>query len=149
MDFYAGNAREIGAAFTRDDSRSLEKAARAHVDFALHLSPTDLDILSEAAFQMLGRDPRGLLDCLVENVGGDGSESGADTVETTWVATIASIPDDRVEELAREWFRGVAEDRGDNEAELTDDALQALRDLIALCRTAARDHLDVVHTWSL
>ena len=149
MDFYAGKAAEIGEAFTSQDFEALRGLARAHADFSLHLSPTDLDLLSEEAFAMTDREPIGLLDSLEQNVGGDGSESSADTLSQRWVAGIAAFPEERVEELAKRWFRAVAEDRQEPEDEITPDALQAIRELITLCRTAEREKLDVVHTWSL
>lgn len=149
MDFYAGDAQEIGGAFTAGDFDALNSRAIAHADFSLHLSPTDLDILSETAFEMMGRVPTGLLDSLEENVGGDGAESSADTVTEAWVTGMAAFPNDRVPELAQRWLRAVAEDRGDSDDAVTPDALQAVRELISLCRLAGREKVAVVHTWSL
>jgi len=149
LDFYAGDASVLGAAYNAGDVASVRAAAKAHADFSLHLSPNDLDILSEEAFAMTGGEPVGLLESLVGNVGGDGAESSADTLSEIWVAGFASFPEERVKELAERWMRGVAADRGQPEAVVTPDVLQAIRQLIAVCQTAKQHCLDVVHTWSL
>ena len=48
LEFYAGNAKAIAKAFAGTDLKSLRdgSAAHSHADFSLHLSPTDLDLLS-------------------------------------------------------------------------------------------------------
>lgn len=149
MEFYAGNGQEIGAAFTEGDFDRLSALPLAQADFSLHLSPTDLDILSETAFEMMGRTPIGLLDSLKASVGGNDEENGADVVSESWVAGFAAFPDERVHELALRWMTAVAEDHGEPGIGVTPDSLQAIRELINVCRLAEREKVDVVHTWAL
>src|SRR3954451_1172792 len=92
LEFYAGDAAVIGADFTaiefdgiRDGTR-----ARAYADFSLHLSPTDLDLLSEVIAEQVAADPVLLNDSLTRTVGGTGDESGAEVVSPAWVRLVAS-----------------------------------------------------------
>ena len=65
LEFYAGNPDEIGSAF-EGALEGLRDGTRAHsfADLSLHLSPLDLDLLSEQIGAALGRPAVPLLDSL-------------------------------------------------------------------------------------
>ncbi len=91
LEFYAGDADKIGQAFSDVEFEVIRDGTLAHsyADFSLHISPTDLDILSEQAAGMLERPPILLLDSLGRHVGGTPDESSADVVSQAWVEFIA------------------------------------------------------------
>jgi hypothetical protein len=150
LEFYAGDADAIGAAFKaqglaglRDGSR-----ARAHADFSLHLSPSDLDILSEVIAESVAAEPLQLNDSLVRMVGGDTNSSAAEVVSSAWVKMVAAAREAAVAEIAAEWIKRVGEEYG-QQFDSSPEALRAVCDLIRLCQLADREGLAVVHTWCL
>src|SRR5437763_1760611 len=72
LEFYAGDAARIGADFTAIEFDGLQDGsrARAHADFSLHLSPDDLDTLSEVIAEHTGAAALLLNHRLVRHVGG-------------------------------------------------------------------------------
>jgi hypothetical protein len=151
INFYAGDAEAVGRAFAGHDCHTLRDPQRfpLQVDFSLHLSPIDLDLLTEEVQKLVGSGPTSLSDSLGNRVGGDGEESAAEVVSPDWVGMMAAVPDASVESLITEWTRAVAEEHSEPELKPTDDMRHALRDLLTLCREAHRQALPVVHTWSL
>jgi hypothetical protein len=101
MWFYVGDKGRIGDGFSPNATIPLwqQPFVVAMADFSLHLSPIDLDFLSEEACRIVGVPPVTLTDSLTENVGGNGRANSADVVSPRWVETVARIPDDRVEGL--------------------------------------------------
>ena len=150
LEFYAGDAETIGADFSAHKFGGLRDGtrARAYADFSLHLSPTDLDILSEVLAERVDAPPLLLNDSLVRTVGGTANESSADVVDPAWVQLVAAVDDAAVPELAAEWMRLVGDEYG-QQYEVTPDAIRAVSELIRLCRTALTERLAVVHTWYL
>jgi hypothetical protein len=62
QEFYAGDADAIGADFADYEFDNIRANANQYVDFSLHISPTDLDVLSEKVAERLQRSPVLLLD---------------------------------------------------------------------------------------
>jgi hypothetical protein len=151
INFYAGDAEGVGRAFARHDYAALRDPQRFpfRADFSLHLSPIDLDLLTEEAQRIVGSGPTSLLDSLGTRVGGDGEESAAEIVSPDWVEMMAAVPEASVESLIAGWTRAVAEEHSEPELTPTADMRKALQDLLTLCREAHRQALPVVHTWSL
>jgi hypothetical protein len=150
MEFYAGDAAAIGADFTAREFNGIRNGTRAlaHADFSLHLSPFDLDILSEVVADRVGGASRLLNNSLVRSVGGASTETGADVVDPAWVRMVALAEEGAVPELTAEWIKRVGAEYRQQLA-VTDDALRAVRELIRLCRLAVEKELEVVHTWYL
>jgi hypothetical protein len=151
MWFYVGDKTRIGEGFSTTHSVPLWKQpfVVATADFSLHLSPVDLDLLSEEACRIAGVQPVTLTDSLTESVGGDGQTSSADVVSAQWVQTVASILDHQVDDLAKQWLVRVAEEHDDQPEDPNEDTRQAIRDLIYACQIATESRLPVVHAWSL
>jgi hypothetical protein len=151
MWFYVGDKRKIAEGYLPNAAIPLWKQPflAAMADFSLHLSPLDLDLLSEEVCGIAGVPPVTLADSLTEHVGGNGQTSSADVVSPRWVETVAGIPDHQVEELAQRWFARSAEEHGEQPEQPNEDILQAIRKLIHVCRIAIEKRLPVIHTWSL
>jgi hypothetical protein len=151
MGFYVGDKRQIGDAFSSPATSSLwtQPFVVAWADFSLHLSPLDLDLLSEEACRIVHTQPVTLTGSLIERVGGDGETSSADVVAPHWVEAVARIPDDRIEELATRWFAQIAAAHQEQPEPPSPDTLQALNELVQACRVATEKNLAVVHTWCL
>jgi len=150
LEFYAGDAATIGVDFTAHKFGGLRDGtrARAHADFSFHLSPTDLDILSEVLAERVGAAPPLLNDSLIGTVGGIANSSGAELVDPAWVRLVAAVDDGAAPELAAEWVKRVGAEHGEK-LDVTPDAVRSVGELIRLCRTAVNEHLAVVHTWYL
>jgi hypothetical protein len=151
MWFYVGDKMKFSEGYSATDTLPLWKNPCVVVmaDFSLHLSPIDLDLLSEEACRISGMQPVTLTESIVENIGGDNESSSADVVSAQWVKTVAGIPDHQVVEFAQRWLARVAEEHSEQAEEPNDDILKAVRDLIHACRIATEKGLSVVHAWSL
>ena len=151
MWFYVGDKTKIGEGFSATDAVPLWKQpfVVAMADFSLHLSPIDLELLSEEACRIAGVPPVSLTASLTEKVGGDGETSSADVVSAQWVQTVAGILDHHVDDLAKRWLVRVAEEHNEKPEEPNEDVRQAIRALIHACQIATERGLPVVHTWSL
>jgi hypothetical protein len=150
LEFYAGDAAVIGADFTDIEFDGLRDGtrARAYADFSLHLSPTDLDLLSALIAERVGVAPLLLNDSLVRTVGGFEGEGSAEVVDPAWVRIVAAADEAAAPGLASAWIQRVGAACGQQLAVMP-EAVRAVRELIHLCRLAVREGVDVVHTWYL
>jgi len=151
LEFYAGDAEKIGAAFTEIDFDGLRDGTLAHsyADLSLHLALTDLDILCEQIGAKLGRAAVPLLDSLEWTVGGTPDESEASVVSGAWVSTMAGVPLEQVPQITRAWLEAVAEESGDEVVTDSPDAAAAVASLVTLCREAVSRGTRVVFAWYL
>jgi hypothetical protein len=150
LEFYAGDADAIGAHFTAIELDGLRNStrARAYADFSLHLSPTDLDILSAVIARHVGVAPLPLNDSLVSTVGGFEGQGSAEVVDPAWVRMVAAADEAAAPELTAVWIEQVGSEYG-QQLTVTPEAVRAVRELIHLCRVAVREGVEVVHTWYL
>jgi hypothetical protein len=150
VEFYAGDAKAIADAFNQSDFDALRSgaAARRYADFSLHLSPTDLDLLSEVLAEHSSRPALALYDCIGPSIGGEPGESDAYLVDPKWVDMIAAADLESAESLTASWIGRVGAELGET-LPVTPEAVVAMQNLIALCRFAKAAGTDVVHTWYL
>src|SRR5687767_3374662 len=101
LEFYAGNADAIGADFTAIEFDGLRDGTRtrAYADFSLHLSASDLDLLSAVIAERVGVAPLSLTNSLVRTVGGFDGVGSAEVVDPTWVRMVAAADEDAASEL--------------------------------------------------
>ena len=118
MWFYVGDKGRIGNGFSPTATVPLwqQPFVVAMVDFSLNLSPIDLDFLFQEACLIAAIPPVTLTDSLIENVGGNGQTHSADVVSPQMVETIAYIPGDQVEELAKRWAAQIAIEYNEQQA---------------------------------
>jgi len=163
MDLYAGDADGIGRAFTRNDFPALEnpRMVLAHADLSLDLWFVDFDSLTQAVSRLAGGGPASFVESLGRSVGGTPDESDASVVDPHWVELMAGVPDASLPELARAWWTAVraelasipayAEGGIPRDPDPTPPlgVEEALRAIVAVCRTARERGASVVFTWSL
>ena len=87
-----------------------------------------------------------LYDCVGPSLAKEPGESDAYLVDPKWVKMVAAADLDAAESLAGIWIARVGKDL-DEPVQLTPEAVSAVQDLIALCRHADTNGVDVVHTW--
>jgi hypothetical protein len=150
LEFYAGDAATIAHAFNEVDLDGLRDgtAAQRHADFSLHLSPTDLDLLSAVLAEHRGVPTHTLYDCVGPSLAEQPGESDAYLVDPKWVKMVAATDLNAAESLAGIWISRVGKAL-DKPVQLTPEAISAVQDLIALCRHADTHGVDVIHTWCL
>lgn len=146
IEFYAGDADAIGAAFTDVRFEALQDGSIAHsyADFSLHISVADLDVLSEQAAGMLAREPVLLLESLERHVGGTPDESSADVVARAWVEFIAAVSKESDSELSAAWLSAVMAETGKEIDVHSPGAARAVGELITLCRDSIAKRSAVV-----
>jgi hypothetical protein len=151
LEFYAGDPDKIGPAFTDIELDGLRDGTLAHsyADLSLHISPTDLDILSEQIGVVLGQPPVLLLDSLERSIGGTPDESGASIVSPEWVAAVAAVPSASAAKLTSQWLASVAAESGGEVVTDSSDAVAAVSSLISLCREASARSTPVIFAWYL
>jgi hypothetical protein len=150
-DFYAGNTDAVLAALHARETGVVapRSGVIAHADFCLNLHGVDLDTLSELLFISLGRDGVGVFASIAHDLDAAPKQGyGVHIMSPLWVETIASFPDERVDELASAWCRAVAEEAGEP-VQLTPEAIRAVNDLLVVCRTAVSMQVPVVFYWSV
>ena len=150
IEFYAGDAATIGAAFSAIDFDQLRDGRKsiAYADLSLHIGVDDLDLLSAAIADRQGKPRFSLLDGLGANVGAIDDEGSADLVDPAWVARVSTLDIADFATVAADWIRRVGESRGEV-LEPTDDAATAVRHLVSLCKKAISAGADVVFVWYL
>ena len=151
IQFYVGDPEEVGAAFSEADFDRLadSRIVPLSVDFSLHLSPIDFDLLSVEVDKVVKTRACSFMEALETNVGGTLPESSADVVAVEWVHSLASLPDEQVDDVVSSWTKALAIEYDDAGIQPTDETRAALHSLVELCRGALRLGLPVIHGWSL
>jgi hypothetical protein len=150
IDFFAGDAKLIGARIESGSASNLRPGTTgvvAHADFALHLSLENLDTLGAVIAERSGIECLPLLFGL-ESLGPGSEWSSTNLVCKSWVRMVASREEDESESLTAQWIGRIGEEIGED-LTITPDAIVSVRSLIALCRRATDENLDVVLWWSL
>lgn len=141
MEFYAGDARALVAAFEADRAADLRTVAGVcgQVDFSLHLDPDNMDELLAAACEAAAIDRLGWWDDALKNpCGGDEDASWLAAVDSNVVNVFAALDLATFLPKARPWLGTT----------LTPDFERATGALIELCKVAVRGGAGVVFTWS-
>jgi hypothetical protein len=150
LQFYAGHASSILGSVREVDLDFLERFDAGHTcaDFSLHITPRDLDLLTAEVCKSRGTQATSLrenLDFDGEHV--DEDDRGAYLVARPWVELWASIETETIDVLAASWFSTMQREYDDLEIRMTEEAKQAISDLLGTCRTAVDHGFDLVHVW--
>ena len=152
MDLIAGNEKDILLAIAIDDWAGLQDRDRfaAHLSLGGGLDPTWLDLFSEAARTVTGRDaPADFIDARRDlDRPSQLTERSVERVDAGWVSAVAMIEDRDVDGVAGRWIDLVEEDLG----ELPREEKPWIRSLAGEIVTFARNAdsaRDVLFAWSL
>jgi hypothetical protein len=152
MDLVAGERRQILLAIVVDDIAGLSDRDRfdAHLSLGAGLDPTWLDLFSEAARTVTGREePRDFLEARAELDGpGDAGERTVEQVERSWVTSIAMLRDHEIDAIAGRWIDLVEEELGDLPREEKPWIRTLAGQIVEFCRAADRSET-VLFAWSL
>jgi hypothetical protein len=145
--FYLGDPAAITNAFESCELERFEDpAVVSHsADFSLHLIPRDLDFLSRAIGETVGRETLDFRPFL--NIIHDEPDGGMFSVDPVWVRYVASVPLERAHDVASSWAVAAGFARGDPGTEESSDASIAVRELIQLCKAASSNDGQVFHIW--
>jgi hypothetical protein len=149
LKFYIGDEPKLTEALRDADYRKLKDPGviLAEADFALHLEPRDLNMLSVEMGKVMGvltMDLRSQLSVVV-----DKKDRGLLRVSKEWVAYVAGMPDDSATIVPEHWAASMRHFHGAPGLKVTDGMKKAVSDLIALCQRADRESVSVLHAWWL
>lgn len=149
LEFYLGNADAIADAVADIDLDRLDdpNVVTHTADFSLHITPADLDLLSESIGRVTDQMPQGLSSSLQPMV--DEEDRGALLVSLDWIQYTAALLNEQVDEVAELWASVMRSTHGDEEIVVTDDMREAVDERLLLCRSATQGSRQVVHVWYL
>jgi hypothetical protein len=119
-----------------------------YADFSFHLTPNDLNLLTDEACQMLNDEPvdfRESLDTYGWHI--DEPDRGAYLVYRDWVELFSLMDDDQPDHLAGRWFARMGEKYDEPGMTVTPEVIDAVRALLSVCQYAIKSESDVVHYW--
>lgn len=151
LEFYLGNPRKITKAMCNhnfdllyEDSNVVYQIA----DLSLHLSPKDLNLLSRQFgihSQQSPIDLRPHLKVLI-----DEQDYGLLLVDSKWVKYAAKVSSDNLEIIVSGWFESLRQEYPNEEISITEEAKEAVQDLLELCKKATqKKRAEVLHGWFL
>ena len=152
MDLVAGDSREILLAVAVDDLAAFEDRARfpAHLSFGGSIDPTWLDLFSQAARAVSGRDdPMDFLEARTELDGpGDGGERTVERIDRPWITSVARLEDRQLDAIAGRWIDLLEDELGELAREEKPAVRQFATEIVEFARRADRAPA-VILAWSL
>ncbi len=151
MDLVAGESDEILLAVATDDLVAFDDARRfpAHLTLGGAIDPTWLDLFSQAARAVTGRDdPVDFLEARTEL---DGPGEGARTVERIdpgWITAVAMLDDRDLDAVAGRWIDLLEDELGELAREEKPSVRQFATQIVEFARLADRAPA-VILAWSL
>lgn len=145
FEFVTGDIRRIIESLHAVDPDGLEEAVAARADLSLHLLPKDLNLLSRAVGMHTGQPVRDLRPHLAAVA--DYPDRGAFVVASEWVEYVAATPADRIGTVVNTWFELMRTEHDEPDLQVTADAVDAVTELVTLCRYAQEKDQQVVHLW--
>jgi hypothetical protein len=149
LKFATGAREPIVAAVAKFDFDYLEmlESEKKIADFSLHLEPNDLNFLVNCATELVEIDEFGLRECLdTTEFYFDSEEGGAYYVDPAITDLFSMFNENEAEVLTIKWFKSMSAYHGEP-VEVNDDAVEAVRRLIAISKEAIVENLDLVHFW--
>jgi len=149
LEFALGDPDKITRAIKEGDFDKLNDPAvtKGRADLSLHITPHDLDTLSEEFASASGCRAVTLRPYL--QVLHDDSECGVLLVDRFWISYAAAVPTTQVKGVTQRWIARMSQEYEDPQIVFTDAAMRAVGDLVALCARAKADGEPVVHLWNL
>lgn len=152
MDLVAGADREILLAIAVDDLAAFADRRRfpAHLSFGGSIDPTWLDMFSQAARTVTGRDdPVDFYEARNELEGpGDGTERTVERIDPAWITAVAMLEDRQVDAIAGRWIDLLEDELGELAREEKPSIRKFATQIIEFARAADRAPA-VILAWSL
>jgi hypothetical protein len=152
MDLVAGDSRDILLAVAVDDLAAFDDRARfpAHLSFGGSIDPTWLDLFSQAARAVSGRDdPVDFLEARTELDGpGDGGERTVERIDRDWITSVARLEDRQLDAIAGRWIDLLEDELGELAREEKPSVRQFAGQIVEFARLADRAPA-VMLAWSL
>jgi hypothetical protein len=151
LQFVVGDKDEILDAVEQSDFDFIHRLQNEKrlADFSLHLIPDDLNLLVNAAAELLGERLFGLRENL------DLSEYGVDTAEADGGAMLVNpivanlfsrFESKAANDIASRWVEKMEAEHGE-QIGLNSDIISSVRQLIDICKVSVDKKLDLVHIW--
>jgi hypothetical protein len=152
MDLVAGRQKEILLVVATDDLAAFADRNRfpAHLTFGGIVDPTWLDLFSQAARVVTGRDdPMDFLEARSELEGpADPGGRTVERVDAGWITAIAMLDDHELDALTGRWIDLLEEELGDLPREEKPSIRKFAQDIVAFARRADSAPA-VILAWSL
>ncbi len=147
LEFYIGDPQKIEEAIRECELGILDdpKVVHRRADLSLHIVPKDLDLLSRQLGKLSDREPLDLRPYLSVII--DQADGGLLLVDNAWVKYAASIKEDTEDTVTEDWFEAMRREHPGENIRVTPEARLAVRELLGLCREAARNKATVLHSW--
>jgi len=149
LEFHAGDKSQIATAIEKIDLESLDNpdVSKFRVDVSLHITPRDLDLLSESIGEVASIQPKRLGPFLTGLV--DETDRGALSVDRAWIGYVAATDMRLVKAIAERWAEKLKTTYPDENVQLSDAMTEAVQSLLEFCKRAMKENCDVVHVWFL
>ncbi len=154
FEFYTGDSRKIRAAFIEDEIEPYSSpidlldepgVVQVQADLSFHLEPQDLNLLSLQFGKYSGRPPVPLRPYLSWIL--DESDHGLLLVADRWVEYAAAVRAEDIPAIVEAWFQSMRDEYQDDGIQVSPPVIQAVRDLVELCRYARQKKTRVYHAW--
>ena len=147
LSFIMGSSAMILNALQSDDYDLFYNEIDEEADFSLQLQPKDIETLSVCASEFNGNKPMSFRKQIAVLL--DDEDKGLFLISDRWINYIGSIPLEKHHALCVKWFEKMNDDYPDEDIEITEDAIVAVKDLLEICRLCINTKKELLHYWSL
>ena len=117
----------------------------AMADFSLHLTMKDLNLLSRQFGKFSRQKPidiRPYMDIFIDTPG-----YGLIGIQKKWVRYAAKVKEKHIDKIIEAWFIAIQNEYQDEEIIATQEAKQAVQDLMLICKAAKKKDKELIHIW--
>ena len=147
LSFITGSTAVILESLKNDDYDLFDENVSKEADFSFHLQPRDLQILSLCAAEFNAQKPLNLRKQMTVLI--DNEDMGLFSMDNKWVEYIGTVPLEQSEILCNRWFEEMNRKYPKEKIELTEEAVEAVENLISICRFCIDNKQDLLHYWTL
>ena len=151
LQFVVGQKQIIINAVENSNSDLLDEFETQNLlaDFSLHIIPNDLNYLVNVATELRSREIFGLREHLdTTTFYYDSEEYGAYLVDSEICSLFSEFKETDALEITTKWFDKM-QSVYEEDIEVNNDAIDAVKTFIQICKKAKKENLDLVHIWFL
>ena len=147
LEFLLGDDKKIIKGVRKIDFELLDEkyCITKKADFSLHISPKDLNTLSMSLSPFNKLKPMELRENLYLII--NELDHGLFWIDKKWVNYISMINPDDLEKITYEWFKKMQNQYPNEILEVTQSAIDSIKDLYELCQCAIKKRKTVFHYW--